>query len=115
MAEQQLELPVTGMTCATCSRRVEKALKKVPGVLDASVNLASEQASVQAQVHCQPPARCATHATTGGATNWPSDEACCIRPTVVDTVEGVGATRTASMKSVAGTMPPQSENRQMAT
>src|SRR5213080_3424028 len=46
MAEQQLELPITGMTCASCVNRVEKALKKVPGVLDASVNLASEQASV---------------------------------------------------------------------
>jgi P-type Cu+ transporter len=42
----QLELPITGMTCASCVNRVEKALKKVPGVLDASVNLASEQASV---------------------------------------------------------------------
>jgi Cu+-exporting ATPase len=42
----QIELPITGMTCASCVNRVEKALKKVPGVLDASVNLASEQASV---------------------------------------------------------------------
>ena len=42
----QIEFPVTGMTCASCVNRVEKALKKVPGVLDASVNLATEQASV---------------------------------------------------------------------
>jgi P-type Cu+ transporter len=42
----QIELPITGMTCASCVNRVEKALRKVPGVLDASVNLASEQASV---------------------------------------------------------------------
>jgi P-type Cu+ transporter len=42
----QIEIPVTGMTCASCVSRVEKALKKVPGVLDASVNLASEQAMV---------------------------------------------------------------------
>jgi Cu+-exporting ATPase len=41
-----LEFAVTGMTCATCSNRVEKALKKVPGVLAANVNLASEQAIV---------------------------------------------------------------------
>jgi P-type Cu+ transporter len=46
MAEQQIELLITGMTCASCVNRVEKALKKVPGVLDASVNLASEQANV---------------------------------------------------------------------
>src|SRR5512143_1944771 len=40
-------LDITGMTCASCSARVEKALTKVPGVLDASVNLATEQATVR--------------------------------------------------------------------
>jgi Cu+-exporting ATPase len=43
---EQLELPITGMTCASCSTRVEKALRKTPGVLEASVNLATERASV---------------------------------------------------------------------
>ena len=43
-----LELHVEGMTCASCVARVEKALKKVPGVADASVNLATERATVQA-------------------------------------------------------------------
>ncbi|MEJ7841399.1 MAG: heavy metal translocating P-type ATPase [Rubrobacter sp.] len=38
---------VTGMTCASCVGRVERALGKVPGVLDASVNLASERATVR--------------------------------------------------------------------
>ncbi|GHG05303.1 ATPase [Deinococcus piscis] len=38
---------VTGMTCAACVGRVERALKKTPGVLDASVNLATERASVR--------------------------------------------------------------------
>ncbi|NNJ09011.1 copper-translocating P-type ATPase [Chloroflexales bacterium ZM16-3] len=47
MAEQQINLPVTGMTCASCVMRVEKALKKVPGVAEASVNLATEQAAVR--------------------------------------------------------------------
>jgi P-type Cu+ transporter len=42
-----LELGVTGMTCAACVIRVEKALNKVPGVLNASVNLATERASIQ--------------------------------------------------------------------
>ncbi len=46
MAIQQFEFPVTGMTCASCSGRVEKALKKTPGVLEASVNLATEHAAV---------------------------------------------------------------------
>jgi P-type Cu+ transporter len=42
----QIELPITGMTCASCVTRVEKALKKTDGVLDASVNLATERATV---------------------------------------------------------------------
>jgi Cu+-exporting ATPase len=41
-----LQLAVQGMTCASCVARVEKALKKVPGVSSASVNLATEQATV---------------------------------------------------------------------
>ena len=40
-------LPVTGMTCAGCVGRVERALKKVPGVFDASANLASENVTVR--------------------------------------------------------------------
>lgn len=46
MADQTLMLAVTGMTCASCSARVERALKKTPGVLAAQVNLASEQAAI---------------------------------------------------------------------
>ncbi len=39
--------PVSGMTCASCVARVEKALSSVPGVVSASVNLASEKATVE--------------------------------------------------------------------
>ena len=39
-------LDIGGMTCASCVRRVEKALTKVDGVDDASVNLATETATV---------------------------------------------------------------------
>ncbi len=46
MATKQITLPVTGMTCASCVRRIEKALAKVDGVQDASVNLATERAKV---------------------------------------------------------------------
>jgi Cu+-exporting ATPase len=41
-----LDLGIGGMTCASCVSRVEKALKKVPGVQDAAVNLATESARV---------------------------------------------------------------------
>lgn len=45
---QTLRVGVTGMTCASCVAHVEKALKKLPGVIDASVNLATERAEVTA-------------------------------------------------------------------
>lgn len=47
-ATADLRLPIAGMTCASCAGRVEKALRAVPGVIDASVNLATERAQVRA-------------------------------------------------------------------
>ena len=47
VGEATTELGVAGMTCASCVGRVEKALKRVPGVLGASVNLATERAEVR--------------------------------------------------------------------
>ena len=41
-----LRLQIHGMTCAACVTRIEKALLRVPGVLEASVNLATEQAQL---------------------------------------------------------------------
>lgn len=46
MRKDVITLPIEGMTCASCVLRVEKALKKVEGVEDAIVNLATEQAKV---------------------------------------------------------------------
>ena len=44
---QQVELPVLGMSCANCAAAVQRTLQnKVPGVIRASVNFASERASV---------------------------------------------------------------------
>jgi len=43
----EVELGVTGMTCAACVNRVERALKKLEGVLEASINLATERAWVK--------------------------------------------------------------------
>jgi P-type Cu+ transporter len=42
----RLSLPVEGMTCASCVGRVERALKEVPGVQTAAVNLATERADI---------------------------------------------------------------------
>ncbi len=46
-ASQKAIFPVGGMTCASCVARVEQALKSIPGVISASVNLASEKATVE--------------------------------------------------------------------
>ena len=42
-----LDIGIGGMTCASCVARVERALKKVPGVSEATVNLATESARVR--------------------------------------------------------------------
>ena len=44
---KKISLPVEGMTCAACVGHVENALKGVPGVVKASVNLGTEKASVE--------------------------------------------------------------------
>lgn len=43
----KVELKITGMSCAACSARIEKALLKLPAVANAVVNLAAEKASVE--------------------------------------------------------------------
>ncbi len=50
----QFDLPIDGMTCASCAGRVEKALNKVPGVRSVNVNLATEQARIEAPVDSLP-------------------------------------------------------------
>jgi len=47
VATRKSIFPVSGMTCASCVARVEEALSSVPGVISASVNLASEKATVE--------------------------------------------------------------------
>jgi len=47
VATHEIDLKIAGMTCASCVTHVERALSKVPGVVSAGVNLATEQARVQ--------------------------------------------------------------------
>ena len=44
--EDYATLDLEGMTCASCAMRIEKGLKKIPGVKEASVNLATERANI---------------------------------------------------------------------
>ncbi len=48
VATASFDLPITGMTCASCVRNVERAINKQPGILSVNVNLATEKASVSA-------------------------------------------------------------------
>ncbi len=43
---ERIDLPITGMTCAACANRIEKKLKKQPGVETAAVNFSTEKATV---------------------------------------------------------------------
>ena len=43
---ESVDMPITGMTCAACANRIEKTLSKQPGVNQASVNFATERATV---------------------------------------------------------------------
>jgi Cu+-exporting ATPase len=51
MTEQKYTLPITGMTCANCAANIERAVKRLDGVADASVNFAAENAAVSLDPH----------------------------------------------------------------
>jgi Cu+-exporting ATPase len=46
IVEKQVTIPVGGMTCASCAAAIERAIRKLPGIKSASVNLATEKAQV---------------------------------------------------------------------
>ncbi|WP_080432145.1 heavy metal translocating P-type ATPase [Burkholderia ubonensis] len=60
-----IELDIGGMTCASCAGRVEKALSNVPGVARASVNLATERATVHGAAPLDPAALIAAVTAAG--------------------------------------------------
>ncbi|MCQ2008724.1 heavy metal translocating P-type ATPase [Sporolactobacillus sp. STSJ-5] len=49
VASERVDLAITGMTCAACAARIEKGLKRLPGIISAAVNLATESATVYYQ------------------------------------------------------------------
>jgi Cu+-exporting ATPase len=56
-AKTSITFPVTGMTCAACQSRVERALTAEPGVIDAAVNLLTKSAAVSYDPNTVTPAR----------------------------------------------------------
>jgi len=74
MSRQEIHLHIEGMTCAACVARVERALKRVPGVHEAVVNLATESATVQAAPGAVPVERLLEAVEMAGYTAQPVTE-----------------------------------------
>src|ERR1044072_8583650 len=70
--QTSISLGVTGMTCAACATRIEKVLRRVPGVAAANVNLATEIARVDGDGRVTPAAIEAAIAKAGYGTR-PAD------------------------------------------
>ena len=68
------DLPISGMTCASCAGRVERALGKVPGVQSVSVNLANERAHVEVQGQLDPAVLIAAVDKAGYTASLPHSE-----------------------------------------
>lgn len=68
------DLPISGMTCASCAGRVERALGKVPGVQSVSVNLANERAHVEVLGQMDPGALIAAVDKAGYTASLPQSE-----------------------------------------
>jgi Cu+-exporting ATPase len=70
--ERELELKVSGMSCASCVARVETALRRVPGVLEADVSLAAESARIRV-LTAEPEALIAAVRKLGFTAELPTD------------------------------------------
>ena len=74
-ADTSFDLDIGGMTCASCSGRVEKALRRIPGVTDVAVNLATERAHIVAFEGSTDMAALAAAVTRAGFAAQPVDGA----------------------------------------
>ncbi|WP_299948129.1 heavy metal translocating P-type ATPase [uncultured Ruegeria sp.] len=72
-ATQQTRLDIDGMSCASCVSRIERALRAAPGVVDAAVNLATNNATVTYADSATEPATLAKTLTEAGYPTRPTD------------------------------------------
>ena len=98
------EFEIRGMTCASCAARVEKALAKVPGVAHASVNLATEKATVEVRDDVAP------EALTGAVAKAGYEAAPVVAdapaPTAEDTAAREAAVQAAARREGLGVLVP---------
>ncbi|MDQ0470626.1 heavy metal translocating P-type ATPase [Labrys wisconsinensis] len=129
-AAPPLQIAIEGMTCASCVRRVEKALAAAPGVASASVNLATGRADVSFAGPADVPAAVAAIESAGYAAREETAEltvegmscASCVGriEKALKGVPGVTAasanlaTGRASVRFVAGAVPPGALERAVA-
>ena len=100
VAEDSVRLTVTGMSCASCVGRVERALQQVPGVRDASVNLATEQANVTVAAGTDPATLVAAIGKAGYHATWDAPE----QPPVQENAAPAGAGRRISREALHVTL-----------
>ncbi|MBT8444425.1 MAG: heavy metal translocating P-type ATPase, partial [Gammaproteobacteria bacterium] len=76
VGETSFTFDVGGMTCSACAARIEKMLRRQPGVLEANVNFALERADVRAIAgQTDPQALASTVEATGFTAHFPQDDA----------------------------------------
>jgi len=85
-AENNIELEIAGMSCASCAMRIEKQLNRLDGI-DATVNYATEKATVTAPPGYDPQALIAEVEKTGYAAALPQHHAASETPGTTDDVE----------------------------
>ncbi|SHJ30104.1 Cu+-exporting ATPase [Shimia gijangensis] len=102
--EDVVTLDVANMNCASCSARVEKALMAVPGVLEASVNLASETAQITVLRGATAPADLARIVTDAGYSATPRQSGDHADPARSDTTKLTSA-RNATLLAALLTLP----------
>jgi Cu+-exporting ATPase len=98
-----LDLEIGGMTCAACAGRVERALRAVPGVTDASVNLATERARVHGAAASD--ALVAAVSAAGYEARVASDEAAAPAAAEPDFWDGAGPVSIAAALSLPLVLP----------
>lgn len=95
------DLPISGMTCASCAGRVERALGKVPGVQSVSVNLANERAHVEVAGQMDPGVLIAAVDKAGYTATLPQSETA----TEVDQAQRLQRERLSLLLAIALALP----------
>jgi Cu+-exporting ATPase len=97
--QQHLELPITGMTCASCANRIERKLNKLDGV-SASVNYATETATVDFDPAVEPDALVAAVESAGYQAVLPAAE-----PATAEEIDETAPLRRRLLVSLALMLP----------